>query len=129
MEIRLNSPVQSLEDLRQQGFQAIFIGVGAWQAQPLNLPGEELSGVIPGIDFLRMVNLGQKVEMGQDVTVVGGGSTAMDAARVAKRLGAKNVRVIYRRTRAEMPAQPEELIDAEEEGDRPGFLGQPGRAS
>ena len=127
VEIRLNSPVKSLEDLRKQGFQAIFIGVGAWQAQPLTLPGEDLSGVIPGIDFLRMVNLGQKVEMGQDVTVVGGGSTAMDAARVAKRLGAKNVRVIYRRTRAEMPAQPEELIDAEEEAIALDFLVNPVR--
>jgi NADPH-dependent glutamate synthase beta subunit-like oxidoreductase len=67
------------------------------------------------------------VEVGQDVTVVGGGSTAMDAARVAKRLGAKNVRVIYRRTRAEMPAQPEELIDAEEEGIGLDFLVNPVR--
>ena len=127
VEIRLNSPVKSLADLRKQGFQAIFIGVGAWQAQPLNLPGEDLSGVIPGIEFLRMVNLGQKVEVGQDVTVIGGGSTAMDAARVANRLGAKNVRVIYRRTRAEMPAQPEELIDAEEEAIGLDFLVNPVR--
>ena len=127
VEIRLNSPVKSIEDLRQEGFQAIFIGVGAWQPQSLNIPGEDLPGVLPGIDFLRMVNLGQKVDVGQDVTIVGGGSTAMDAARVAKRLGAKNVRVIYRRTRAEMPALPEELIDAEEEVIALDFLVNPVR--
>jgi NADH-quinone oxidoreductase subunit F len=129
VEIRLNSPVTSLEDLRKQGFQAIFVGVGAWQAQPLSIPGEDLSGVMGGIDFLRAVNLGQKVDVGEDVTVVGGGSTAMDAARVAKRLGAKNVRVIYRRTRAEMPAQPDELLDAEEEGIALDFLVNPVRVT
>lgn len=125
VEIRLNHPISSLEDLRREGFQAIFAGVGAWQAMPLNIPGEELSGVMPGIDFLRDVNLGKQINVGEKVTVVGGGSTAMDAARVAKRLGAKTVQVIYRRTRAEMPTQPEELVDAEEEGIILDFLVNP----
>ncbi|MCX5907663.1 MAG: FAD-dependent oxidoreductase [Deltaproteobacteria bacterium] len=109
VEIRLNSPVKSVEALLKQGFPAVFIGTGAHTAQPLNVPGHDLKGVLSGIDFLREVNLGKKVNVGANVVVIGGGSTALDTARVAKRLGAKQVQVIYRRTRAEMPAWPEEV--------------------
>ncbi len=80
--------------------------------------------MLSGIDFLRDVNLGKAVKVGENVVVVGGGSTAMDAARVALRLGSARVRVVYRRTRAEMPALPEEVIEAEEEGIEMDYLSQ-----
>ncbi|TFG84459.1 MAG: hydrogenase [Spirochaetales bacterium] len=125
VEIRLGSPVSSIEALMDQGFKAVFIGTGAHQSQPLNVEGSDLPGVISGIDFLRQVNLGQLLEVGDDVVVVGGGSTAMDAARSAKRLGAHNVRIVYRRTRTEMPAQLDEVVDAEEERIEMDFLSNP----
>ena len=125
VEIRLNSPVKSIDDLKKQGFQAVFLGTGAWTAQPLNVPGVDLKGVLSGIDFLREVNLGKKAEVGRRVIVIGGGSTAMDAARVAKRLGAEKVQLLYRRTRAEMPAWPEEVEEALEEGIEMDFLVNP----
>ena len=125
VEIRLNSPVKSVEDLQKQGFQAVFLGTGAWTSQPLNIPGIDLQGVLSGIDFLREVNLGKKVDVGQRAVVIGGGSTAMDAARVSKRLGAQSVQVVYRRTRAEMPAWPEEIEEADEEKIQMDFLVNP----
>jgi NADH-quinone oxidoreductase subunit F len=125
VEIRLNSPVGSIEDLMKEGYQAVFIGTGAHQAMPLNVEGSDLPGVVSGIDFLRQVNLGQLLDVGDDVVVVGGGSTAMDAARTAMRLGAHNVRLVYRRTRAEMPAQIDEVVDAEDEGVEMDFLANP----
>ncbi len=115
----------AIDDLMKKGYAAVFVGSGAHQAQKLNVEGAELKGVLSGIDFLREVNLGKKVAIGDDVVVVGGGSTAMDAARMARRLGAKNVRLVYRRTRAEMPAQLEELVGAEEEGIEMDFLVNP----
>ncbi len=125
VEIKFNSPVADIEDLQKKGFAAVFVGSGAHQAQKLNIEGSELKGVLSGIDFLREVNLGNKVKLGDDVVVVGGGSTAMDAARMARRLGVRNVRLVYRRTRNEMPAQLEELIGAEEEGVEMDFLVNP----
>jgi NADPH-dependent glutamate synthase beta subunit-like oxidoreductase len=125
VEIRLNSPVASVDQLLREGFRTVFIGTGAHQPQSMPIPGIDLKGVTAGIDFLRAVNLGEKIKIGSDVVVVGGGSTAMDAARVAKRLGARNVRIVYRRTRAEMPALPEEVIEAEEEGIEMDFLVNP----
>ena len=125
VEIKFNSPVAALDELTQKGFAAVFIGSGAHQAQKLIIEGNELKGVFSGIDFLREVNLGKKVQIGDDVVVVGGGSTAMDAARLARRLGARNVRLVYRRTRAEMPAQLEELVGAEAEGVEMDFLVNP----
>jgi NADH-quinone oxidoreductase subunit F len=125
VQIKLNSPVATIDELKEKGYAAVFIGSGAHQAQKLNIDGNGLKGVLSGIDFLREVNLGKKMNIGDDVIVVGGGSTAMDAARMARRLGAKNVRLVYRRTRAEMPALPEELIGAEEEGIEMDFLVNP----
>ncbi len=125
VEIKFNSTVASVDDLQKKGFAAVFIGSGAHQAQALPIEGSDLKGVFSGIDFLRDVNLGKKVSIGDDVVVIGGGSTAMDAARMARRLGAHNVRLVYRRTRAEMPAQLEEVVGAEEEGVEMDFLANP----
>src|SRR5512137_1659975 len=88
---------------------------GAHNSLKLGVPGEESKGVFHGVDFLRAVNLGQKVQIGQRVAVIGGGNTAIDAARVARRLGS-TVTVVYRRGRDEMPANDVEIQAAEEEG-------------
>jgi len=118
-------PTLTLDDLFRQGFRAIFLAVGAHQDQKLGIPGEENPFVIPGVVFLRKVNLGQEVEIGQRVSVVGGGNVAIDAARTALRLGAKEVTIIYRRSRDEMPAYKEDVEEAEEEGVQFEFLTAP----
>jgi formate dehydrogenase major subunit len=105
----------TLAGLRKQGFHAVFLALGAQQSTPLGVPGEELPAVMGGAEFLRAVALGQAVPLGR-VAVVGGGNTAMDAARTALRLGAKEVSVVYRRSRAEMPARATEIDEAMEEG-------------
>ena len=104
-----------LATLRQQ-YDAVFIAIGAWQSSALGCEGEESSGVFGGIEFLYEVAKGARPELGRKVAVVGGGNTAMDAARTALRLGADEVSVIYRRTKQEMPADPWEIAEAEEEG-------------
>ncbi len=101
----------SLEDLFDRGFSAVFVGTGAHKGFRLNVPGEELEGVVSGIDYLRNVNLNLGQKTGRRVAVVGGGNTAIDAARTAVREGAE-VTILYRRTREEMPAEEEELADA-----------------
>ncbi|MDI3543378.1 MAG: NADH-quinone oxidoreductase subunit, partial [Candidatus Atribacteria bacterium] len=118
VKIELNKAVGkevSWEELREK-FDAIFLGIGAWRSAPLGVPGENLSGVVGALDFLRDFNLGGHVEVPRKVVVVGGGNAAMDAARTLLRLGAEEVNVVYRRTRSEMPAIPEEIEDAEKEG-------------
>ncbi len=97
-------------------YDAVFLGIGAWQSSSMRCKGEDLPGVIGGIDFLRQVAMNENVKIGQRVAIVGGGNTAMDAARTATRLGAGQVTVVYRRTRAEMPAEDIEIKEAEEEG-------------
>ncbi len=109
---------------------ATIIAVGAWRSSSMRVPGEELCGVIGGIDFLRRVALynsgeGDAPDIGERVVICGGGNTAMDACRTAVRLGAKEVSVVYRRTRAEMPAELEEIEEAEEEGVTFRFLRNP----
>jgi heterodisulfide reductase subunit A len=105
----------TLEQLRAQGFKAVFLAVGAHESVRLEVPGEDLGGVVSGIDFLRDVALKTDGHLGKRVAVIGGGNTAVDAARTALRLGSK-VSILYRRTRAEMPAMAEEVDDAEAEG-------------
>ncbi len=114
-----------LEDLRS-AYQAILVATGAHRSLRLGVPGEETSGVIDGVDFLRAVNLGQKIEIGGRVAVIGGGNTAIDAARVARRLGC-SVTIVYRRSRQEMPATPAEVEAAEAEGIEIMFLAAPTR--
>ncbi|MDD6672797.1 MAG: FAD-dependent oxidoreductase [Eubacteriales bacterium] len=114
----------SIEGLKSV-YDAVIVAVGAWQSSSMRTPGEELEGVYGGIDFLRSVILGEPVEIGESVAICGGGNTAMDACRTAVRLGAKNVYVVYRRTRNEMPAEKIEIDEAEEEGVQYKFLTNP----
>lgn len=114
----------TLEDLKFRGFDATLLAIGAHQAKPMRVPNENVPGVIGGVDFLRMVVLGEKVETGRQVAVIGGGDTAMDCARVARRLGAE-VTLLYRRTQAEMPALPVEQEETHEEGVEFRFLTAP----
>ncbi|MFH1861439.1 MAG: FAD-dependent oxidoreductase, partial [bacterium] len=113
----------ALEDIKKE-YDQVFLGIGAQASVKLNLPGEELPGVFTGLEFLRLVNSGEQVTVGKNVVVVGGGNTATDAARVARRLGA-SVTILYRRNRAEMPARAEEISNAEEEGVEIQFLAAP----
>ncbi|MCX6000615.1 MAG: FAD-dependent oxidoreductase [Chloroflexi bacterium] len=118
VEIRTSTPVGpelTLDDLARLGYSATFIAVGAHKGLKLDVPGEESPGVMQGVDFLRAVNLGHKVEIGRRVAVIGGGNTAVDAARVARRLGSAAT-IVYRRTRKEMPANRDEIAAAEAEG-------------
>jgi NADH-quinone oxidoreductase subunit F len=115
----------SLRDLKEQGYAAVFVGVGAPAGIGLGLRGEEVRGVIEAIEFLRQYNLSGKAEVGERVVVAGGGNAAVDAARTALRLGAKSVTVVYRRTKAEMPAYMEEVEEAKKEGVAFEFLAAP----
>ncbi len=176
-ELRLNTPLGpdlTLADLKRQGYEAIFIAVGAHRSQELHIEGVELDGVLRATDFLLNVNRGYRVDLGRRVVVIGGGNvaldaartalrqveaaikpeevhlaldaarsalrrvvegdqetedtiTAMDAARAAMRLGATEVSVLYRRSRAEMPASDEEVAEAEREGVRFRYLTDPVR--
>ena len=116
VEIRLGAGQDSIDRLLEQGYDAIFVAVGAHRDARLEVPGEELPGVIECLRFLRDVNLGGEVKVGFRVAVIGGGNAAMDAARTALRLGSKEVSVLYRRTRAEMPAYADNVEQALREG-------------
>jgi len=105
----------TLESLRAE-YDAVLVAVGAWKSTGIGCEGDKLEGVLGGIDMLREVNLGGRPDLGKNVAVVGGGNVAMDACRTAVRLGAENVYVIYRRTRAEAPAEDLEIEEALEEG-------------
>jgi NADPH-dependent glutamate synthase beta subunit-like oxidoreductase/NAD-dependent dihydropyrimidine dehydrogenase PreA subunit len=106
----------TLTDLERDGYQAIFLATGAPKSRRLGVPGDDLPGVIPATLFLKQVNLGERPQLSGPVIVVGGGSTAMDAARSALRSGAERVTVLYRRGLADMPAQAEEVAAARAEG-------------
>ncbi len=114
----------SLEELRET-HDAVLLTLGCWKSSPLRCAGENLPGVWGGIDFLYKVNRREPVAVGRRVAVVGGGNTAMDAARCARRYGAEKVFVVYRRTQAEMPAEPVEIQEAMEEGVEFLFLAAP----
>ncbi|HUJ89070.1 MAG TPA: FAD-dependent oxidoreductase, partial [Syntrophorhabdales bacterium] len=116
----------SLTEIRN-GHQAVFIAAGAHGGVRLGVEGEDLPGVMEGIRFLRSSNLGEKVKVGKKVAVIGGGNTAIDCARTARRKGAKDVTIIYRRSRAQMPALAEDVAAVEREGIKIEFLAAPKR--
>jgi len=116
VEIKTSSPVKSFEELFNQGYEAIFLATGAPSSQKMGIPGENGGGVLFALEFLNQANSGEKINVGQRVAVVGGGNAAIDAARVAHRLGAKEVTIVYRRAREQMPAAKEEIDEAEQEG-------------
>jgi NADH-quinone oxidoreductase subunit F len=103
------------EDIKKD-FNAVYVATGADKSWTLEIPGEDMAGVYDSIVFLRDVQLGKEVHVGNNVAVVGGGNAAIDAARTAKRMGAENVTVVYRRLRDDMPADPYEIHEAEIEG-------------
>ena len=106
----------TIAQLREQGYKAFFVGIGAHECKVLGIEGEELEGVYPGTDFLRRINLGERLALGDRVAVVGGGNVAMDAVRSAKRLGSAKPFIVYRRSYQEMPANEEEIEECREEG-------------
>jgi len=106
----------TLPDLRQEGYEAVFLAVGAPEGLNLAIPGHEAKGVVDSLDFLRQYNIRGSVPVGKNVVVIGGGNAAIDAARTALRLGAQKVTVVYRRTREQMPAYVEEIEEAQQEG-------------
>lgn len=112
-------------DMLKSVNDAVILAPGAWKSTPMRVKGEDIKGVYGGIDFLRSVIKGEKVDIGERVAVCGGGNTAMDACRTAVRLGAKEVYVIYRRTQQEMPAEEIEIKESMEEGVIYKFLTNP----
>ncbi|NIR86287.1 FAD-dependent oxidoreductase, partial [Candidatus Bathyarchaeota archaeon] len=128
VEIRTNVTVGkdvTIDGLLKDGYKAVFIATGAPKSRKLRIEGEELKGVMHAIDLLREVNMGKKVEMGDRVAVIGGGNVAIDAAKAVLRLGAKEVTILYRRSREEMPANPWEVRHGEKEGVKIQFLVAP----
>lgn len=115
--------IQGLLD--DDGYDAVFLGIGAWESREMRVEGEDMEGVIPVVPFLRDVAVGNPPDVGPRVAVIGGGFSAIDAARVSLRLGAKEVTIVYRRTEKEMPAHEIEVRDAREEGVNFVFLAAP----
>ncbi|UCG13308.1 MAG: FAD-dependent oxidoreductase [Deltaproteobacteria bacterium] len=119
VEIKLNTALGrdvTIDGLFSEGYKAVYLAIGAHNNLQLNIPGEEAEGVIPGVSFLRKVNLGELTGLEGGTLIVGGGDVAIDAARSARRLGTEKVTILYRRTRAEMPARENEVEDALAEG-------------
>ena len=127
VQFRMNTEVGkdvTIQQLRDEGFKGFYVAIGAQKSQKLGIPGEDLQGVLGGVDFLREVNLGNRPELGKKCAVIGGGNVAMDVCRTAVRLGAETT-VIYRRSEEEMPADKEEVAEAKEEGVKFCFLNAP----
>ena len=131
VEIRLNQKVDNLdvEKLKKDGFDAVYIAVGAHKGNPMGVEGEDQSceGFVDGVEFLRDFNLGKPIDAKKKVVIVGGGNVAFDCARSCLRLGFKEVEIVYRRSRAEMPANDDEIDAALEEGIKINFLTNPSK--
>ncbi len=117
----------TLEGLKEQGFHAVFLAIGAQAGAELGLEGEDCPDVMNAVDFLKKVNLQEEVRVGSRTLVIGGGNVALDAARTSLRLGSREVSIVYRRSAEEMPAYEQEIREAEEEGIKFCYLTQPGR--
>ncbi|MBA4423130.1 MAG: 4Fe-4S ferredoxin [Syntrophus sp. (in: bacteria)] len=129
IEVKTGTRIESLDSLLAQGYDAAFLAVGAHRGVRMGIDGEDGPGVIDALSFLRQVNFGKCPTVGKSVAIVGGGNSAVDASRTALRLGAKEVTIVYRRTRAEMRAYPEEINEAIREGVNIVFLATPSRIS
>jgi len=116
VEIKTNTPMTDLDDIFKQGYKAIYLATGCPVNLKLGIPNEDAEGVINALNFLRQVNSGADVKLGNRVAVIGGGNAAVDVARVARRIGAEGVTIIYRRSKVEMPAMENEIEEAEKEG-------------
>ena len=127
VEIKTSTPLgpELTVDGLLEKYQAVYLALGAHRGMTLGIPGEKSEGVRQGVDFLREVNLTGKAPVGKKVAIIGGGNVAIDVARAASRLGADEVSIIYRRTRAEMPAWEEEIQAAEAEGTQLTYLSAP----
>ena len=128
VELKTNTPLGddlTVDALFEQGFKSVYLALGAHKGITLGVPGEQAKGVRQGVDFLREVNLSGTAPVGKHVAIIGGGNVAIDVARSAVRLGAESVQIIYRRTRAEMPAWEEEIQAAETEGVALTYLSAP----
>jgi heterodisulfide reductase subunit A-like polyferredoxin len=128
VEIKTDTPLGpdlTIETLFEQGYKSVYLATGAHKGIELGIPGDKAQGVRQGVDFLRELNLTGKTAVGKRVAIIGGGNVAIDAARSAVRLGAEQVHIVYRRTRAEMPAWEEEVQAAEAEGVEIAFLSAP----
>jgi len=130
LDIKTNTRIGKdipFSDLTQNGYDAVFIGIGAHQCQKLNVEGEDLEGIYSSLDFLAQAKTGSKTMRAEKVVVIGGGNTAMDAASTAIELGAGEVTILYRRTLTEMPADKNEVAETKEQGARIQFLTAPVR--
>ena len=125
VEMSINQKVESIDDLINEGFDAVLLAVGAHGDIPLGIEGENHPSIMGAVQFLRRVNLNERVSLGEKVAVIGGGNVALDAARTAKRLGVKEVTIIYRRSLNEMPAHPDEIELAAAEGVQFTYLASP----
>jgi len=131
VEVKVNTPLGqdlTVDHLLNNGYSAVYLALGAHKGIDLGIPGERAKGVRQGVDFLREVNLNGKAPVGEKVAIVGGGNVAIDVSRAAVRLGAEEVTILYRRTRAEMPAWEEEIQAAEAEGVKITYLVAPQEA-
>ncbi|TFG33372.1 4Fe-4S dicluster domain-containing protein [Candidatus Thorarchaeota archaeon] len=115
-EILNNQHITKPSELLTKGFSAVFVGTGASSSRKLRIDGEDAKGVFHALEFLDDINMGKKINLGKRVAVIGGGNAAIDSARVALRIGASEVSIVYRRSREEMPAIETEIEDAEHEG-------------
>jgi heterodisulfide reductase subunit A len=125
VEIKTGVSVESISDLKKEGYKAVFLATGASLSSRLRVSGEDAKGVHHALDFLDRFNQGKKITLGQNVVVIGGGNAAIDAARSAKRLGVNRVTIVYRRSRDEMPAIRSEIDEAEKEGIKLKILSSP----
>lgn len=128
VELKVNQRMgrdYQLDTLTSQGFDAVFLSIGAMIGKPASIAGEDAPGVMPAVEFLRRVNWGERMDLGKRVVVVGGGFTAADAVRSARREGATEVTMMYRRTKKEMSAAPHEIHECELEGVTFDFLAAP----